>query len=103
MSMTIVVTRNVRDRIRGFLSSTMLELAPGVYSAPRISPTVRDRIWLVLKDWHPQEHGASILMLWEDKTAAGGQSIRVLGVPPVDLVEVDGMLITRRRLKANDL
>jgi CRISPR-associated protein Cas2 len=97
MSMTIVVTRNVRDRIRGFLSSTMLELTPGVYSAPRISPAVRDRIWLVLKDWYPEEQGASILMLWEDNSAPGGQSIRVLGAPPIDLVEIDGMLTARRR------
>jgi CRISPR-associated endoribonuclease Cas2 subtype I-E len=31
MSMTVVVTRNVSDRIRGFLSSSMLELAPKHY------------------------------------------------------------------------
>ena len=30
MSMTVVVARNVSPRVRGFLASAMLELAPGV-------------------------------------------------------------------------
>ena len=45
MSMTVVVTRNVSPRIRGFLASSMLELAPGVYSATRLNTSVRDRMW----------------------------------------------------------
>jgi CRISPR-associated protein Cas2 len=36
MPMTVVVTRDVEDRYRGFLSSVMLELAPGVYTGPRL-------------------------------------------------------------------
>ena len=44
MSMTIVVTRNVEARVRGFLASTMLEIASGVYTAPTLTPAVRDRI-----------------------------------------------------------
>ena len=30
MPMTVVVTRDVEDRYRGFLTSIMLEVAPGV-------------------------------------------------------------------------
>lgn len=45
MPMTVVVTRNVSDRVRGFLSSSMLELAPGVYSGARMSSAVRQRVW----------------------------------------------------------
>ncbi|VBB44892.1 CRISPR-associated protein, Cas2 family [uncultured Desulfatiglans sp.] len=97
MAMTVVVTRNVRDRIRGFLSSTMLELAPGVYTAPRISPAVRDRIWDVLRDWYLYENDASIVMLWADNTSAGGQAIRILGSPPIELVEIDGLIVSRRQ------
>jgi CRISPR-associated protein Cas2 len=97
MSMTVVVTRSVRDRIRGFLSSTMLELAPGVYSAPRISTAVRERIWAVLEDWYQYEENASILMLWADNTTPGGQSVRVLGTPPIEFVEIDGMVTAYRR------
>lgn len=99
MSMTVVVTRNVSDRIRGFIASTMLELAPGVYSAPRISVAVRERIWSVLQDWFSIERDASIVMVWSDNALPGGQSVRTLGVPPVSLVELDGLLITHRTLK----
>jgi CRISPR-associated protein Cas2 len=96
MSMTVVVTRNVSARVRGFLASTMLELAPGVYSAPRISPAVRDRIWDVLKDWFPNEGEASIIMVWQERELPGGQAVRTLGSPPIDLVNVDGQILARR-------
>ncbi len=96
MSMTVVVTRNVPDRVRGFLASSMLELAPGVYSAPRISPAVRERIWGVLADWFVAEEDASVVMLWADKTVPGGQTVRTLGLPPITLVELDGLIVARR-------
>jgi len=98
MSMTVVVTRNVSARVRGFLASAMLELAPGVYSAPRISPPVRERIWAVLADWFPSEMDASVIMLWSDKEMPVGQVARTLGSPPVDLVEADGMILARTAL-----
>lgn len=100
MSMTVVVTRNVSDRIRGFLASSMLELGPGVYSAPRLSVTVRERVWDVVSEWFLLEREASVVMVWADPKMPGGQSVKVLGVPPVELVEVDGMIVTRRPLKA---
>ncbi len=96
MSMTVVVTRNVRDRIRGFLASAMLEIGPGVYSAPRISPAVRDRIWSVLSEWFLDEEEASIVMLWADNNLPGGQSVRSLGIPPIRLVEIDGLVVAFR-------
>lgn len=96
MSMTVAVTRNVSGRIRGFLASSMLELAPGVYSAPRLSPAVRDRIWAVLTDWFTAEQEASIVMVWVDPSMPGGQNVRTLGLPPVELVELDGIVLTRR-------
>lgn len=96
MSMTIAVTRNVTPRTRGFLASSMLELAPGVYTAPRLSPAVRTRIQDVLQTWFWAERDASIVMVWQDPQASGGQRVWMLGAPPVDLVEVDGMILTRR-------
>ncbi len=96
MSMTVVVTRNVSDRVRGFLASAMLELAPGVYSAPRISPGVRERVWSVLADWFRNEREASIVMLWADTGMPGGQSVLTLGSPPMKLIEVDGLLVARK-------
>ncbi len=98
MSMTIVVTRNVSDRARGFLASSLLELAPGVYSAPRINPGVRERIWQVLSDWFPAEVGASIVMVWADSSVPGGQNVQTLGIPPVTLIELDGLVVARRAL-----
>lgn len=98
MSMTVVVTRNVSARTRGFLASVMLELAPGVYSAPRLSPTVRDRVWKVLQEWFANEQDASVVMLWQDREMPGGQAVRALGTPPIRLVDVDGLLLARRPL-----
>ena len=37
MPMTVVVTRDVEARYRGFLASVMLEVAPGVYVSPNLS------------------------------------------------------------------
>jgi len=96
MSMTVVVTRNVSSRLRGFLASAMLEVAPGVYSAPRISPAVRERIWNVLADWFPNEQDASIIMIWQERDVPGGQAVRTLGSPPIEFAEVDGLILARR-------
>ncbi len=96
MPMTVAVTRNVSDRMRGFLASSMLELSAGVYTAPRLSSAVRERIWLVIENWWKYESNASIVLLWADGAYPGGQRVRVLGVPPVELVEVDGVLLAKR-------
>lgn len=94
--MTVIVTRNVSDRVRGFLASCMLEFAPGVYSSARMSPGVRERVWEVITGWFPYEEEASIVMVHSDPAMPGGQSARFLGVPPVDLVELDGIVLARR-------
>jgi len=96
MSATIIVTRNVSNRVRGFLASSLLELAPGVYCGVRQSPTVRERIWSVLEQWFASEGDASIVMLWREPSLPGEQAVKVLGLPPVDLVEHDGMILARR-------
>jgi CRISPR-associated protein Cas2 len=95
--MTVVVTRNVSARVRGFLASAMLEIIPGVYSAPRLSPAVRDRVWEVLQEWFRNECDASVVMLWHERNKPGGQAVRVLGNPPIALVESDcGVLLACR-------
>lgn len=96
MSMAVVVTRNVSDRVRGFLRSSMLEMAPGVYSGARISPAVRERIWGVLEDWFVAERDASIVMIWSEPQKPGGQDVKMLGEPPIDLIELDGLVLARR-------
>lgn len=101
MSVTMVVTNNVSPRMRGFLASVMLELAPGVYSAPRVSPAVRERIWEVLSDWYFAENDAWIIMVWQDPKLPGGQSVMTLGTTPVEFVELDGIFLAKKPLKEN--
>jgi len=96
MSMTVIVTRNVSGRMRGLLASTMLELSPGVYSAPRISPAVRERIWSVVSGWFKAENDASVVMIWQEHGVPGGQDVKMLGSPPLEFVEVDGIVLTKR-------
>lgn len=94
--MTIVVTRDVAPRIRGFLASCMIEIAPGVYTSPRLSVAVRERVWTVISEWFAELGGRCIVMTWQDPRAPGGQMVRVIGEPPVELVDHDGVILSRR-------
>lgn len=96
MNLTVVIVRDVEDRYGGFLNSVMLEISPGVFTSPRISKSVRERIWTVLSDWYQQLGRGSIVMTWLDKNAPGGQGLLHLGEPPRRLVEIDGLLLVRR-------
>lgn len=96
MSMTIVVTRNAAMRVRGFLASAMLEVSPGVYCGPRISPSVRERIWTVIEDWFSMDGDASVVMIWQESTVPGGHAVKTLGSPPITMVELDGLVIAQR-------
>jgi CRISPR-associated protein Cas2 len=57
---------------------------------------VRSRLWSVLEDWFPNEREASIVLLWQERDVPGGQAMRTLGSPPVELIDVDGLLLSRR-------
>lgn len=96
MSIAIVITRNTSDRIRGFLGSSMLEMAPGVYVAPGISPPVRTRIWNVIEAWI--DDSGSAVMLWTEPTMPGGVGSQFLGTPPIGIREIDGLLVAQRAL-----
>ena len=93
--MTVAVTRNVSPRVRGFLASCMLQVGPGVYSAPRMSRAVRQRVEHVLRGWFAGEQNASVVLLWADGSLPEGQGLCVLGSPPYDLVEYDGMILSK--------
>jgi CRISPR-associated protein Cas2 len=96
MALVVIVTRDVADRYRGFLASAMLEVAPAVYISPRMNAGVRTRIWEVLSEWHRSEPRGSIVMVWRDAKETGGVGLAHLGTPPRELVEIDGLWITRR-------
>lgn len=99
--MTVVVTRDVADRYRGFLASIMPEAAPGVYVSPELSKGVRERIWLVVSDWWTAIPGGSILLVWKDDAAPGRLGLRALGLPQRELSDLDGTLLVRRALSVN--
>lgn len=96
MPMTVIVTRDVADRYRGFLASVMPEVAPGVYVSPELSRGVRERIEAVLTDWWASLPGGSIILAWRDPSASGGLGLTVLGLPPVRLADLDGLLVVHR-------
>jgi CRISPR-associated protein Cas2 len=95
MALVTIVTRDVADRFRGFLSSVMLEVAPCTYVSPRMNKGVRERIWKVMSAWHGSDPRGSIVMIWRDPEATGGIGLDHLGTPSKTLVEVDGMWIAR--------
>jgi CRISPR-associated protein Cas2 len=96
MTLTVVITRDVEDRYRGFLASALLEVAPGVYTSPHLSARARDTVWAVLKRWHRELGRGSIVMIRADRQAEGGLDLRHLGEPPREAVRLDGVLLTRR-------
>ena len=98
MALTVLITRDVEDRYRGFLASATLELAPGVYASPNLSAKARDQIWAVLTDWHSRLQGGSIVLIYPDRQADGGLSVRHLGAPPRQAVRLDGVLLTMLRV-----
>jgi len=98
MTMSVVVTRDVAPRFRGFLASTMLEIAPGVYVSPRLNPAVRERIWTVLSGWYDTLGGGSIVMTWRDPKDPAGQKVQTLGLPPRKIVLVDDLPLVMREL-----
>lgn len=95
--MTVVVTVNVESRYRGFLASVMLEIAPGVYTSPRMTTGIRDRIWDVLSRWYYNSGRGAIVMTWSDSTAVGGQQLRLLGEAPKAIVDADGVYLVKYR------
>jgi CRISPR-associated protein Cas2 len=98
MSLTVVVTRDVEARYRGYLASIMLEVSPGTYVSPRLSRGVRDEMWATLEDWHRALLRGCVVMLWRDRAYSGAIGIRMLGTPSRIFVDVDNMLLTRREI-----
>ncbi|MCC5967811.1 MAG: type I-E CRISPR-associated endoribonuclease Cas2 [Natronohydrobacter sp.] len=96
MPLTIIVTRDVEARYRGFLASVMLEISAGVYVAPDMSAGVRQRVWSVLSNWWETLRRGSLVMVWRDKSAAGHLRIESLGEPPKNIVDADGILLVKR-------
>lgn len=98
--MTVVVTRRVEARYRGFLASAMLEVAPGVYVSPDLSKAVRERVWSVLARWHGSLGRGRIVMIYKDASAPGDLRLRHLGQPSKRIWDADGVLLVGRAASA---
>lgn len=103
MPMTVIVTRNAEERVRGFLASCMLELASGVYSSPNMNASVRTRVWAVLEKWGVGQRGDGATMVWQDRGSPGGQGVQSLGEPPLELHAAPGIVLTRKPLSEEAL
>ena len=93
MSLTVLITRDVEDRYRGFLSSTMLEASAGVYVSKGLTPRARDKVWQVVTDWHASLGRGSLTLLYPDSACDGGISVKTLGAPARRPVQIDGALL----------
>ena len=93
--MTVVVTVNVEGRYRGFLSSVMLEIAPGVYTSPEMNSGIRERVWDILARWYYELGQGAIVMTWRDPAAVGQQRINTLGEAPKEIVDADGVYLVK--------
>lgn len=96
MSLTVVITREVEDRYRGFLASAMLEASAGVYVSDRLSSKAREQLWRVLSDWHTQLGRGSLQMIHASRDAEGGIAVLSLGTPARSPVRLDGMMLMHR-------
>ena len=96
MALTVVITRDVEDRYRGFLASAMLEVAPGVYASPTLSARARGQVWEVMTSWHAELRRGSVTLIHPDKQAEGGLVIQSLGTPSRRAIRLDGVLLSTR-------
>jgi CRISPR-associated protein Cas2 len=97
MPLTMIVTRDVEMRYRGFLTSVMLEVSPGVYVASDMSAAVRGRVWQVMSEWWHNLGNGSLTLVWRDTGSPGKLRIETLGQPPKTIVDADGVLLVKRQ------
>jgi len=100
--MTIAVTRDVAPRVRGFLASVMVEVAAGVFAAPRLNPQVRARVLAVLGEWQAELGEGGVTVLWEDRSAPGGLALKTIGRPERQLQVLDGIVLAHTPLEASE-
>ncbi|MCO4100588.1 MAG: type I-E CRISPR-associated endoribonuclease Cas2 [Gemmatimonas sp.] len=94
-ALTVVQTRDVTSRYRGFLASVLSEVAPGTYVAANMNAGVRERVWSVLSVWWDDVPGGSVLMVYADRREPSGLAVRSLGLPAIELVDVEGLHLAR--------
>ena len=95
--MTVIITRDVELRYRGFVASVMVEVAPGVYISPALSSGARTRVWEILRSWHDELGNGSITMIWRDSSRKHGMGLEQVGTPPKNIYDHEGYLLVRSK------
>ena len=97
MSATMIATRDVLPRVRGFLASCFLEVSSGVYFSNQINPKVRQRILDVLMEWYEEKPQGGVVILWPNNEVEGGLEYKVIGQAPRELVNLNGVIVGLKR------
>ncbi len=98
MPLTVVITRDVEDRYRGFAGLGDARAGP---RRLRAAADERGRARPHLGGGRGMAHRlrrGSIVMCWAEPASAGGLGLSVLGEPPKDVVAHDSTLLVRRVL-----
>lgn len=96
MSLTLVLTRNAPDRLRGFLRSVFLEIDAGVYVSALMTRKGRERIWEEIEPFHVE--GTYAVMVWEDAHKPARFEFRKSGNSPYVIRLLDGLPVLMRSL-----
>jgi CRISPR-associated protein Cas2 len=92
MGLTVVVTRNAPDRLRGFLRSTMVEVSSHTFLSVFLTKRAREAIWAEVAPFGSDN--VSVLMVYEDSTLATRCVVRISGEPQRDFLVLDGLLLS---------
>ena len=80
----------------------MLQVAPGVFVAPKMRKAIRERLWKVMLDWSEyMDTEGGVVMFWRDRSAPSGLGMRLIGWPKRDLIHCDGIWLTISDLTAD--
>lgn len=92
--MTVIVTENVPDRLRGRLTVWFIEVRAGVYIG---NPTKkhRDAIWKMLVDQVNEYHG-NVVMAWQSNNEVGFE-YDMIGDNHRAMVRLDGIALVLRK------
>lgn len=89
--MLVIVVENAPPKLRGYLSSWALQVAPGVYVA-NLPARIRDELWSRVEGWARRDTTA--VLLWATATTEQGLAVRVHGRPKRTVWEIEGLLVS---------